>query len=330
MHSTRFSKRRLLLSSPLIGLAAPVIGATQTNTYPDRLIRLVVPSGPSTSFDILARTIAHQMGETWKVPTVVDNKPGASGNIGIAAVAKSPPDGYTLLVTANIIVQNRSLFDDIGFDPINDFAPISQLALAPMALVVNPEVPVKNVQELAALLKSTPDKYNYASPGNGTPHHLAMELLLLALDVNAKHIPYKTTASALPDLISGRVSFMFLPLPAAMPLMQDKRVNVLCAGGTQRAPATPDIISLAEATGIQDIDVDVWFGMYAPAGTPVNILEKLNTEVNTILARPDVKEKLAGLGLIVTGGTRQQLAELTRNDLERWADVVRKANIKPD
>jgi tripartite-type tricarboxylate transporter receptor subunit TctC len=312
---------------PLLALAGSL--AAQPD-YPNKAVRLIVPSGPSTGFDILARTLGQKLADKWNVPHVVENRPGASGNIGMEMVAKAPPDGYTLLVTANIIVQNRSLYKNVPFDPIKDFTPVSALAVAPMALVTHPSVKAANVKELVALLKASPGNFNYASPGNGSPHHMAMEMLKLALGVEATHIPYKTTPSILPDLLSGRISFMFLPLHVAAPLIDSKKINILCAGGTQRAPATPDIPSLAEAAGVQNVDVDIWYAMYAPAGTPPPIVERLNTEVNTFLKQADVRAKLAQQGLAVTGGTQQQLAELTRNDLERWSNVVRDARIKAD
>ena len=327
MRKTTLPSRRLMLGLPMLALAGPLLAQSD---YPNKPLRLIVPSGPATGFDILARTLGQKLSEKWNIAHVVENRPGASGNIGMDSVAKSPADGYTLLVTANIIVQNRSLYKNVPFDPIKDFAPVAALAIAPMALVIHPLVPASNVRELTALMKAAPTTFNYASPGNGSPHHMAMELLKMALGVEATHIPYKTTASILPDLLSGRISLMFLPLHVALPLVEGRKINILCAGGNRRAPATPTIPSLAEAANIQNIDVDIWYAMYVPAGTPPSIVDKLNTEVNLQLVQPDVKTKLAQQGLSVTGGTQQQLADLTRNDLERWTSVVREAKIKAD
>lgn len=328
MPNMHTSTRRTLLGLSLLALSSRL--AAQTSDYPSRAIRLIVPSGPGTGFDILARTLGQRMADKWGVAHVVDNKPGASGNIGMEMAAKSPADGHTLLVTANIIVQNRSLYSNLPFDPIKDFAPISALAIAPMALVVHPSVKAATVKELVATLKGNPNAYNYASPGKGSPHHMAMEMLKLALGFDATHVPYKTTAAILPDLIAGRVSFMFLPLHAAAPLIEGGKINVLCAGGNRRAPAMPNVPSLAEASGVQNVDVDIWYAMYAPAGTAQPILDKLNGEVNAILSQPEVRARLAQQGLAVTGGNQQQLAELTRFDLERWSNVVRDAKIKAD
>lgn len=328
MRNSDLSRRRVVFGLPLLAVAGKL--AAQPTDYPNRAIRFIVPSGPATGFDILARTLGQKLGDKWNVAHVVENKPGASGNIGMEAAAKSPPDGYTLLVTANIIVQNRSLYKNVAFDPIRDFAPIAALAVAPMALVIHPSVKVGNVKELVALVKANPAAFNYASPGNGSPHHMSMEMLKLALGFDATHIPYKTTPSILPDLISGRISFMFLPLHVAASLIESGKVNILCAGGNQRAAATPTVPSLAEAAGVQNVDVDIWYAMYAPAGTPQSIVDKLNQEVDATLKLPDVRAKLAQQGLAVTGGTPQQLAELTRRDLERWSNVVRDAKIKAD
>jgi tripartite-type tricarboxylate transporter receptor subunit TctC len=328
MPSSNISRRRLVLGLPLLAAANSL--AAQTTDYPNRAIRFIVPSGPSTGFDILARALGQKLGDKWGVPHVVENKPGASGNIGMELAAKSPPDGYTLLVTANIIVQNRSLYKNVPFDPIKDFAPIAALAVAPMALVVHPSVKAANVKELVALIKANPAGFSYASPGNGSPHHMAMEMLKLALGFEATHIPYKTTPSILPDLISGRVAFMFLPLHAGASLIESGKINVLCAGGNQRAAAMPNVPSLAEAAGVQNVDVDIWYAMYAPAGTPQAIVDKLNLEVDATLRQPDVRAKLAQQGLSITGGKQQYLADLTRRDLERWSNVVRDAKIKAD
>ena len=298
--------------------------------YPHRAITLVVPSAPSTGFDILARRLGQRLGENWKIPVVVDNRPGASGNIGFNVAAKSPPDGYTLLVTGDIIIRNRSLYKNLPFDPIRDFAPIAPLAAGVMALVTHPSINATSVKALIALLKESPGKYNYASPGNGTPHHMAMELFKMSTGVQVTHIPYKTTGAILPDLISGQIAVMFLPLQVALPLAAGNKIRILCAGGNRRASATPNLPSLAEAAGIQSIDVDTWYAIYAPAGTPQPILAKLNTELNAILKEQDVKDSLAHSGLGATGGTQQDLAQMTKSDLERWSRVVREAGITAD
>ena len=311
----------LLLSSPLV--------AAQS-TYPEHAVKIIVPFTPATGIDILARTLGQKMSDDWKQPVVVENRPGASGNIGTEAVAKSPPDGYTLLMTANTIVLNRSLFKSIPYDPVKDFLPVAPLAIGRLALVTHPSVQAKSVGELVTLAKAGPGKLNYGSPGNGTPHHLAMELFKSTAGVNLVHVPYKGTAGAVQDLLGGQIQVMFLPVHVALTHVEAGKLNMLAAGGTERASATPKLPSLAEATGARDVDTDIWYGLYVPARTPVDVVTKLNGSVNAALKRPDVVDALAKQGLQATGGTPSQLETMTRTDLGRWSKVVRDANIQPD
>jgi tripartite-type tricarboxylate transporter receptor subunit TctC len=298
--------------------------------YPSKPIKLIVPFTPGTGMDILARTLGPGLSERWKVPVVVENKPGASGNIGTEAVARSPADGYTALVTASTLVMNRSLFKSIPYDPVKDFTPVALLAVGSLALVTHPSVPVNNVQELIAYAKANPGKLNYGSPGNGTPHHLAMELFKQQTGTNLAHIPYKGTGPATQDLLGGQIQAMFLTVHVVLPLVQAGRLKMLAAGGTERSIASPQVPSLAEASGIRSIDTDIWFGIYLPAGAPQDAVAKLNGELNALLKVPGTSEALAKQGLQVMGGTPERLGQLTRADAERWAQVVREAGIKPD
>ncbi len=305
-------------------------GAAAQERYPSRPIRIIVPFTPGTGIDILARTLGQKLGDDWKIGVVVDNRPGASGNIGTELVAKSPPDGYTLLMTASTIVLNRSLFKSIPYDPVKDFAPVAPLAIGQLALVTNPQVNARTVKEFIAFAKANPGKLFYGSPGNGTPHHLAMELFKSATGIDVAHIPYKGTAGAVQDLLGGRIGVMFLPVHVAEPLVKAGKLNMLAAGGTRRASATPNVPSLAEAAGVRDIDTDIWYALYAPAQTPREILAKLNGELNALLKNTELADALMKQGLQPTGGTPSELEQLTRTDLERWAKVVRDANIQPD
>ncbi len=306
------------------------VPAHAQEAYPSKPVKIVVPFTPGTGIDILARTLGQKMGDDWKVAVVVENRPGASGNIGTEAVAKSPPDGYTLLMTAATIVQNRGLFVSIPYDPIKDFTPVVPLAVGQLALVVNPAVKAKTVKEFIALAKESPGMLTYGSPGNGTPHHLSMELFKAKTGINLLHVPYKGTAGATQDLLGGQINAMFLPVHVALPLVTAGKLNMLAAGGTQRSAVTPDVPSLAEATGLRDIDTDIWYGLYVPARTPAAIVAKLNSTVNTVLKSPDIAETLQKQGLVPTGGTSEQLAETTRTDLDRWERIVRDAKIQPD
>ena len=298
--------------------------------YPNKPIKIVVPFTPGTGIDILARTLGQRMGDDWKIGVVVDNRPGASGNIGTEAVAKSPPDGYTLLMTASTIVLNRSLFKTIPYDPVKDFAPVAPLAVGRLALVTNPSVNAKTANDFIALAKANPGKYFYGSPGNGTPHHLAMEVFKSTTGINVVHVPYKGTAGAVQDLLGGQVNVMFLPVHVALPLVEAGKLNMLAAGGTQRAAATPNVPSLAEAAGVRDIDTDIWYALYAPTQTPRDIVAKLNGEMNALLKNADVADTLMKQGLQPTGGTPADLEQLTKADLDRWAKVIRDAKIQPD
>ena len=300
------------------------------DTYPAKPVRFVVPFSPGTGIDILARTLGQKLGERWKASVIVDNRPGASGNIGTEAVAKAAPDGYTLLTTASTIVLNRSLFKSIPYDPIKDFAPVAPLAIGSLALVSHPSLPVKSVKELLSFARTRPDEINYASPGNGTPHHLAMELFKQRAAIRLTHIPYKATGPAVADILGGQVSVMFLPIHVALPYAQANKLRVLAAGGLKRAAVTPEIPALAEAAGIRDIDVDIWYALYAPAATPAAIVTRLNAELNATLRSADVREALGKQGLLATGGTPDELAALTKSDLARWAKVVTDAHIRAD
>jgi tripartite-type tricarboxylate transporter receptor subunit TctC len=328
MHKHRVRVAGAWVTAVVIALATGP--ALAQDTYPARPVKLVVPFTPGTGMDILARTLGQKMGDDWKVAVVVENRPGASGNIGTEAVAKSPPDGYTLLVTASTLVLNPSLLKSIPYDPIADFAPVVALAIGQLALVTNPSVKARTVREFIALAKESPGAMSYGSPGNGTPHHLAMELFKANTGINLLHVPYKGTAGATQDLLGGQISAMFLPVHVALPLVTAGKLNMLAAGGTQRAFATPDIPSLAEATGIRDIDTDIWYALYAPARTPPAIIGTLNRTVNALLKNPEVADSLQKQGLQPTGGSPEQLDQITRTDLERWAKVVRDAKIQPD
>jgi tripartite-type tricarboxylate transporter receptor subunit TctC len=324
----------LKIMSVLMLLPFAMIGSTGAasaqESFPEKPIRIIVPFTPGTGIDILARTLGQKMGEDWKTAVIGENKPGASGNIGTEAAAKAQPDGYTLLMTANTIVLNRSLFKSIPYDPVKDFAPIAPLAIGRLALVTHPSVAAKTVNEFIALAKREPGKLNYGSPGNGTPHHLAMELFKSKTGIDIVHVPYKGTAGAVSDLIGGQIQVMFLPVHVALPFVTSGKLDMLAAGGTERASATPNVPSLAEAAGVRDIDTDIWYALYAPAGTSKAIVEKLNGEMNALLHAHDMAETLAKQGLQPTGGTPDELERLTRTDLARWSAVVRAAKIQPD
>ena len=296
--------------------------------YPNRPIKLVVPFTPGTGIDILARTWGQKLQERLKTPVVVENRPGASGNIGTEAVAKAPADGYTLLFTATTLVQSAVLFKSVPYDP-KAMTPIGLAAIGNLSLVAHPSVPARSVAELVALAKAQPGKLNYASPGNATPHHLAMELLKLHFGLQMVHVPYKGTAGAVSDLLGGQIQLMFLPVHVALPQVQAGKLNMLASGGAQRSPVTPEVPSLAEA-GVKDIDVDIWYALLGPAGLPRDIVQTLNGELAAILRDPETRAGLLKQGLSPTTGTPAELAKLIETDLERWGRVVREARISAD
>jgi len=307
--------------------AMPAVHAQER--YPSRPIRMIVPFTAGTGIDILARVIGQKLSERLKVPVVVENRAGASGNIGTEAVAKSPADGYTLLMTASTIVQNAALSRSAPYDPVRGFAPIGVAAIGNLALVVHPAVAAKSVAELVALAKAQPGRLNYASPGSGTPHHLAMELFKLNFGIDITHVPYKGTAGAVTDLLGGQVEAMFLPVHVALPQARSGKLRILAAGGSHRSPVTPDLPSLAEE-GVRDIDVDIWYALFAPAGLPRELVSLLNAEMAAILAQSEVRDNLQKQGLNPVTGTPEELARLVETDLERWTRVVRAARISSD
>jgi tripartite-type tricarboxylate transporter receptor subunit TctC len=315
------------LAAALTLAALPAVHAQER--YPSRPIRVIVPFTAGTGIDILARTIGQKLSERLKVPVVVDNRAGASGNIGTEAVAKAPADGYTLLMTASTIVQNAALSRSVPYDPVRGFAPIGLAAIGNLALVVQPSVAAKSVAEFVALAKVQPGRLNYASPGSGTPHHLAMELFKLNFGIDITHVPYKGTAGAVTDLLGGQVQAMFLPVHVALPHAQAGKLRLLAAGGSRRSPVTPELPSLAEE-GIRDIDVDIWYALFAPAGLPREMVSLLNAELAAILAQSDVRDNLQKQGLNLVTGTPEELARLVETDLERWTRVVRTARISSD
>lgn len=297
--------------------------------YPNRPIRIIVPFTAGTGMDLLARTIGQKLSERLKAPVVVDNRAGASGNIGTEAVSKSPPDGYILLMTASTIVQNAALSRSVPYDPVRGFTPIGLAAIGNMALVVHPSVAAKTVAEFVALAKAQPGRLNYASPGNGTPHHLAMELFKLNFGIDIAHVPYKGTAGAVTDILGGQVQSMFLPVHVALAHARAGKLRILAAGGSRRSPVTPELPSLAEE-GVSDIDVDIWYALFAPAGLPRDLVTLLNSEVVSILGQSDVRDSLQKQGLNPVTGTPDELARLVESDLERWTKVVRAARLSAD
>jgi len=302
--------------------------ASAQDAYPNRPIRLVVPYTPGTGADILARVLGPKLAEREKVAAVVDNKPGATGNIGAEAVASSPADGYTLLLTATSLTTNPAL-KPAPFDPVKDFAPIALLATGALGVYVNPQVPAKSMREFVDLVKQQPGKLNYSSPGNGGPQHLAMELLKLDTHIDIVHVPYKGAGGAIADLVGGHVQAMVSALQTVAPHVQAGRLRMLGVMSAKRAEAFPDVPTLKEQ-GLPDLEVETWYAIFAPAGTPAPIVARLNRDMNDFLKEADVRDVLEKQGLVPEGGAPEDLGERVKKDLARWTRVVKAAGIKAD
>ena len=304
--------------------------AAHAQTWPARPVTLIVPYSPGTGIDIVARTLSPKLTERLGQGFVVDNKPGASGNLGAELTAKAQPNGHTWMITVNTFVITPALYKTIPYDPVADFAVASKLATGNLALVVNPNVlPVKTLDELAAYVRARPGKVNYGSPGNGTPQHLAIELLKQRLKLDIVHVPYKNAAAANTDLLGGQVQMAVLPVHTALPFAKAGKLNVIAVSGESRSVLAPDSPSFAEL-GLKNLDIDLYYWIAAPAGTPRDIITHMNREVAAILQLPDVRETLLKQGLIPSGSTPEEISGVIKADIERWKKFIGEAKITAD
>ena len=316
------------VAGSLVGLAL-LAGAAVAQTYPSRPVHLIVPFTPGTGIDILSRVIGQKLHERWGEAVVVDNRPGASGNIGTEAGARAPADGYTLVMTVNTLAINPSLYKSLPFDPVKDFAPVTRVAFGTLGLTVIPSVPANSVREFIALAKAQPGKYFYGSPGNGTPHHLAMEMLKSAAGIDLIHAPYKGSAGVVADMLGGHISMMFLPIHVAMPYVNSGKLRVLAVTTRMRSPVAPNVPTMVEA-GVPGYEVDMWYGLLAPANTPKEIIAKINAEVALVLNMPDVRDNLTKQGLEPSSSSPEEFGALIRTDIVKWARVVKQGGITAD
>jgi tripartite-type tricarboxylate transporter receptor subunit TctC len=323
MPGSRTLSRRMMLG--ILAMALSPMMPSLALGQSQQTIRLNVPFSAGTGPDLLARILGEELRQRWNQPVIVENKPGASGNIGTQAAARAAPDGQTLLVTVNTFVMNASLYRSIPYDPETSFVPIAEIATGVLALVVHPSLNVSTFSELIALARSKPGDINYASPGRGTPQHLAMELLKLTAQINLTHVPYAGSAGAVKDVAGGHVSVMFLPIHTALPLAETGQIRILAVGS--QAPAQQAQVPTLAELGVTDFDVDLWYAVLAPAGTPKEIVDRYNAVFNEILAQPSVRAVLDRQGLIARGGPSERLAELIARDRLRWAKVVKDAGI---
>lgn len=326
-YAASLRRRGVLLT---LGLATVLACTSPAHAaWPERPVTIVVPYTPGTSMDTLARALSPRLSQRLGQPVVVENRAGASGNIGTAYVANANPDGHTLLMTVSTFVMNPSLFKAVQYDPLTSFVPVAQVATGALVFAVNPAFPASTLAQAIELMRARPGQFAYASPGSGTPQHLAMELFKLNAGVDLMHVPYSGSSGAVTDLLGGRVQAMILPANTALGFKQAGRLRVLATTQEKRIAVMPDVPTLAEQ-GVTGADVDLWFGMLAPTGTPAEIVARLNRETNEILATAQVQESLGKLGLLVAPGSPQAFGSLVKREFGRWADVINKARITAD
>lgn len=324
-------RKRFHLAAQLLAVTCCLIALPAVaDNYPSKPIRLVVPFPAGGGVDVLARVIGQKLSDDWHQPVIVDDRSGAAGIIGTEIVARAAPDGYTILLgTVGTHGINSSLYRHIPYDAVKGFAPISEIARVPNILVVNPSVPAHNVKELLALARARHGKLTFASAGSGTPIHLSGELFKSMGKVNMVHVPYRGAPQAMTDLLAGRVNMMFSNMPLALPYIKNGKLRALGVTTLKRASATPNVPTISEA-GLPGYNVDTWYGMFAPAGTPAPIINKLNSEINHILTQPEVKRVFAAQGAEPIGTTPQQFAAVVRSDLVKWAKVVKESGAHVD
>ena len=315
--------RRALLTAAATGVA---FGARAQGTYPNRVIRIIVPAGPGGPTDVFARLVAQRMSATLGKDVIIENRAGANGTIGAAYVAKSPPDGLTMLIVPAGYAANPALYKALPYDQSKDLAPVSHLASGPLVLVVHPSLPAKNVMEVIAIGKARPGELAFASQGQGTLSHLEQEMLKQMGGFKALHVPYKGSAPGLSDLIPGNVQLFFDSIPSSMPHIKSGRLRAIGVASSKRSPVMPDVPAINES--LKGFEADSWFGIMMPAGTPREIVIKFNAEAQKILATQDVKERLLSQGGVPGGGGPEVLAERVKADVAKWGKVAKTAGVK--
>jgi tripartite-type tricarboxylate transporter receptor subunit TctC len=311
------------------GLAAAAALAQEASPYPNRAVTIIVPYAPGTGADILSRILGPRLTERWKVPVVTENRAGAAGNIGTDYVAKAAPDGYTLLFTATSFGTNPALNARLPFDPIKSFTPVILLATGALAVVVNPDLPIRNMREFIDYAKRQNGKMNYSSGGQGGPQHLGMELIKLETGIDVTHIPYKSITQGLADLAAGQVQASVSALQTAAPLVSAGKLRMIGIMSAERARTYPDVPTLPEQ-GLPNLVMETWYGVFAPAGTPPAIVQKINAELNENLKQEAIRAVLAKQGLDAAGGPPERFGKLVAMEIPRWKRVAAAAGIKPE
>ena len=296
--------------------------------YPNRPIKFIVPITPGGSNDVVARIIANKLTDLWSQPVVVDNRPGAGMNLGADLVAKSPPDGYTWLLGANNIFVTNPHVGKVPFDVFKDFQPVAQVAAVPFVLVVSPSIPVKSVAELIDYAKKNPSALNYGSSGNGSPQQLASEMLNFEAGIQMQHVPYKGAVPAITDLLGGRIQVFIGAINSLLPYIKDNKLRLLGGAAGKRFTAFPDIPAIAET--VPGVALDVWLGVFMPAGVPKEIVTKANNDIIKVLQMPEVRANLSSQGIEVSTSSPEALSATIKEDYNRWGRVIKSANIKGD
>ena len=329
----RRAKARLSACFAALALAAsalPVSSASAADTtYPDRAVTIIVPFGAGGVADVLPRIVGEQLTKKWGVPVVVENKPGASGNIGMAQAARAKPDGYTLaLAPTGNLTTNPTLYRNLPFDTAKDFVPVTLLATSPNVLVANTDLKVNTIQDLVAYAKAHPGQLNFSSPGAGSGAHLAGELLNQVTGMSMTHIPYNAMAQAVNDVIAGNVELTFAGISTALPQVKAGKLKAIAVATPARIPQLPDLPTVAES-GYPGFDVTSWYGIVAPQGVPTEILDKLQRDIAGALEEASVKERFSGLGVVPAAMTRQQFAEFIASEAKKWNGIIKTAGIEP-
>ena len=324
--ASSLGQARLIAALSALLFCLPLLA--QSQSFPSKPIRLIVPFQAGGGNDLLARIISQKFLEKWGQPVVVDNKPGAGGNLGADFVAKAPPDGYTLLLGTNSLAINPSVFAKMPFDTQRDFAPVAMIATTPFYVVANNKLPVENIAGLIAYARANPGKLSYATPGIGTPHHLGAELFKSVTGTYMVHIPYRGSIPALTDVIGGQVDVMWATVNVALPMVASGKVRGLALAEPKRTAALKEVPVVAET--LPGYEVNAWYGIFAPAGTPATIVQQLSQELQQIFRQPDIQARLLPLGYEIATDNAEKTREILARDLEKWRKVVKAAGIRPE
>ncbi|MGJ7533519.1 MULTISPECIES: Bug family tripartite tricarboxylate transporter substrate binding protein [unclassified Variovorax] len=333
MSTTGIPRRHACLAAAAAALLPASRAAMAQQAYPSKPIRMVIPFPPGGSTDVLGRAIGIELGRAWHQPVVVDNLPGAGGSIGADKVAKSPADGYTLLMGhIGTLAINPSLYPKLDYDPVRSFAPVAWVARVPNVLVVHSSVPARTLAELVALAKARPGQLAFGSGGNGSAAHIATEYLKLQTGASLLHVPYRGTAPAVTDLLAGQLQLLFTGAPALLPHIKSGKLRALAVSSPKRIALLPDVPTVAESgvPGTKDFEADQWYGVVAPAGTPADIVAMLNRQINQSLNTPDVHARLAAEGAEPAPTTPQAFGQLIASEMKRWDRVIKSAHITVD